>query len=251
MRVEMLGTSFIPQHSDARVLYQLIYKWAHSRRTIARVLVEKYEDLIEAGWSLTRGEIMRDVPRLLRDNFLEVSQSGAAPIEYPYAFIAPSNTGVPSGKDLDNSGSIGGGNDAFGFGAFPGQFGMVVFSRYPIVADQVRTFQNLLWASVPGARLPDDPATAEPADWYSADELAVLRLSSKSHWDVPIDIDGRIVHLLASHPTPPVFDGPEDRNGLRNADEIGFWADYVAGVDSSWIVDDAGTSGGSPPRPSS
>jgi hypothetical protein len=71
MRVEMLGTSFVPQHSDARVLDQLIYKWAHSRRTIAKVLTEKYEDLIEAGWSLTRGEIMRDVRRLLRDNFLE------------------------------------------------------------------------------------------------------------------------------------------------------------------------------------
>jgi hypothetical protein len=124
---------------------------------------------------------------------------------------------------------------------------MVLLSRFPIVEDQVRTFQNVLWAAVPGARLPDDPATPEPADWYSPDELAVLRLSSKSHWDVPIDIDGRTVHVLASHPTPPVFDGPEDRNGMRNADEIGFWADYVAGVDSNWIIDDAGVSGGLTP----
>jgi Endonuclease/Exonuclease/phosphatase family len=121
---------------------------------------------------------------------------------------------------------------------------MVVLSRFPIVTDQARTFQNLLWSTVPGARLPDDPATAEPADWYSPDELAVLRLSSKSHWDVPIDVDGRIIHILASHPTPPAFDGPEDRNGMRNADEIGFWADYVAGTDTSWIVDDTGAVGG-------
>ena len=71
-----------------------------------------------------------------------------------------------------------------------------------------------------------------------------MRLSSKSHWDVPIDVDGRIVHILAAHPTPPTFDGPEDRNGMRNADEIGFWADYIAGVDSGWITDDAGVSGG-------
>ncbi len=181
---------------------------------------------------------------LFRTNYLLLSHNGAQPIDYPYFFVAPSNTGVPSGFDLDNDGTVGGANDALGFGEFPGQFGMVVLSRFPIVEDQVRTFQNLLWASVPGARLPDDPATAEPADWYSPDELAVLPLSSKSHWDVPIDVDGRIVHVLAAHPTPPVFDGPEDRNGMRNADEIGFWADYVAGLDSTWIVDDAGGTGG-------
>ena len=79
----------------------------------------------------------------------------------------PSNTGIPSGFDLDNDGTVGGPDDAFGFGDFPGQYGMVVLSRFPIVDDEVRTFQNLLWASMPGARLPDDPATPEPADWYS------------------------------------------------------------------------------------
>ena len=57
-------------------------------------------------------------------------------------------------------------------------------------------------------------------------------------------IAGTVVHLLASHPTPPVFDGPEDRNGARNADEIRFWADYVSGED--YIRDDAGGRGGLP-----
>jgi hypothetical protein len=71
MRVEMLGTSFVPQHSDARVLDQLLYKWDHSRRTIGRVLAEKYEDLVDAGWPLDRGAIERDVRLLLRDNFLD------------------------------------------------------------------------------------------------------------------------------------------------------------------------------------
>jgi hypothetical protein len=71
MRVEMLGTSFIPQHSDARVLDQLIYKWDHSRRTIAKVLIEKYQDLIDTGWPLSRAEIARDSQRFLRDNFVE------------------------------------------------------------------------------------------------------------------------------------------------------------------------------------
>jgi hypothetical protein len=69
--------------------------------------------------------------------------------------------------------------------------------------------------------------------------------------DVPIDFDGRIIHLLASHPTPPMFDGPEDRNGMRNADESGSGTDYVAGTDTSWIVDDAAVTGGLAPTPNS
>ena len=181
---------------------------------------------------------------LFRDNFLAVSQNGAAPINYGYSYIAPSNTGIPSGHDLDNNGSVGGPNDAFGFGFFPGQFGMVVYSRFPIDPLAVRTFQTFLWKDMPGALLPDDPATPAPADWYSADELDVFRLSSKSHWDVPVQIGSETVHFLVSHPTPPVFDGPEDRNGTRNHDEIRFWADYVSPERSGYIYDDSGRTGG-------
>ena len=72
----------------------------------------------------------------------------------------------------------------------------------------------------------------------------MLRLSSKSHWDVPIEIGRRTVHFLVSHPTPPVFDGPEDRNGRRNHDEIRFWADYVHPGRSGYIYDDDGHYGG-------
>ena len=192
---------------------------------------------------------------LFRENFLEVSQNGAAPIHYPYAYIAPSNTGIPSGKDLFNDGSVGGPNDAFGFGFFPGQFGMVVYSKYPIDYSRVRTFQLFLWKDMPGALLPDDPRTAAPADWYSPDELAIFRLSSKSHWDIPIKIHGKTVHFLASHPTPPVFDDPGpfqphipagvDFNGKRNFDEIRLWADYISGGKRSrYIYDDNGRYGG-------
>jgi hypothetical protein len=186
---------------------------------------------------------------LFRDNYLEVSQNGADPIVYEHAYIAPSNTGVPSGNDLDNNGVVGGPNDAFGFGFFPGQFGMAVLSMHPIDTDAVRTFQHFLWADMPGALLPDDPTTPEPADWYSAEELAVFRLSSKSHWDVPIEIGDTTVHFLVSHPTPPVFDGPEDRNGTRNHDEIRFWADYIGPGNrvGSYIYDDAGVYGGLEP----
>jgi hypothetical protein len=72
---------------------------------------------------------------LFRANYLAVSQNGAEPIEYPYAFVASSNTGIPSGFDLNNNGVVGGPDDAFGFGFFPGQFGMAVLSRYPIETD--------------------------------------------------------------------------------------------------------------------
>ena len=70
MRIELLGTSVIPQHSDARVLDQLIYKWNHSRTVIGRVLTEKYADLLAAGWPLTEAEIARDARMFLKDNFL-------------------------------------------------------------------------------------------------------------------------------------------------------------------------------------
>ena len=185
--------------------------------------------------------------RLFQQNYLSVGHNGARPIAYRYRFVAPSNTGIPSGFDLDNNGAVGGPNDAFGFGAYPGQFGMAVYSRYPILRHHVRTFQHFLWKDMPGALLPDDPATPAPADWYSAEELAVFRLSSKSHWDVPVLVGGKVIHTLVSHPTPPVFDGPEDRNGTRNHDEIRLWADYVLPSRSGYIYDDRGRRGGLKP----
>ena len=185
---------------------------------------------------------------LFREQYLEVGQHDEAPIEYPYAYSRPVNTGVDSGADLNNDGRTGTADDAFGFGAFPGQYGMVVLSRYPIENERARTFQEFLWKDMPGALLPDDPATDAPADWYSPEELETLRLSSKSHWDVPVKVGATTVHVLASHPTPPTFDGPEDRNGLRNHDEIRFWADYVGTRrDSAYIYDDEGDAGGLKP----
>lgn len=175
--------------------------------------------------------------------FAEVRLSGA----WPHLFIAPSNTGVASGADLNGDGEIGGkgfayANDAFGFGLFEGQYGMLILSRFPIDRAAARTFRTFLRADMPGARL---PVAEDGGNFHSDAVLEILRLSSKSHWDVPIEVDGTTIHLLASHPTPPVFDGPEDRNGTRNADEIRFWADYVQGAD--YIYDDEGEAGGLPP----
>jgi hypothetical protein len=67
-RIEMLGTSFIPQHSDARVLEQVIYKWNNTRRTMARLLADSYRLLSQDGRSVTRSDIQRDVTRLFRSN---------------------------------------------------------------------------------------------------------------------------------------------------------------------------------------
>ena len=184
--------------------------------------------------------------KAFQQNYLSVPHGDAEPIFYPYRYAAPSNTGVFSGFDLDNSGAAGDfvPNDSFGFGFFEGQFGMAIYSMYPIETGRIRTFQHFLWKDMPGALLPDDPDTAEPADWYSPEELDVFRLSSKSHWDVPIRIGRSRVHFLVSHPTPPVFDGEEDRNGTRNHDEIRFWADYINPRTSKYIYDDNGRTGG-------
>lgn len=186
---------------------------------------------------------------LFQQRYLEVAQHGGEPLRYPYRYLAPVNTGVPSGLDLDHDGRIGGdgrarGNDAWGYGLHPGQYGMLVLSRYPIDSAQVRSFQLLKWSALPGAREPRDPASGSP--WYPAPIWSQLRLSSKSHWDVPVRTPLGLIHVLASHPTPPVFDGPEDRNGARNHDEIRLWAEYLSPGDKPWLCDDRGRCGGLP-----
>lgn len=189
--------------------------------------------------------------RFFQQNYLSLSQNGATPVNYPYVYIAPSNTGIASGFDLNNNGTAvttpgapGYGDDAFGFGNFPGQFGMLLLSKYPIDTANVRTFQNFLWKDMPGSLLATISLPGSSTPWYSPEEQAALRLSSKSHWDVPIKVNGETVHALVSHPTPPVFDGLEDRNGKRNYDEIRFWADYISPGKNDYIYDDGGKRGG-------
>ena len=90
------------------------------------------------------------------------------------------------------------------------------------------------------------PLNPDGTDWYPDTLWKELRLSSKSHWDIEVNINEKPIHFLVSHPTPPVFDGPEDRNGTRNHDEIRLWADYVDPQRSAYIYDDTGISGGLP-----
>ncbi len=186
---------------------------------------------------------------LTRPQLVSGAADSTEPIDYPYLFQAPVNTGVASGHDLDHDGVLGQsgrsyGGDAWGFGFFPGQYGMLILSRYPIDTAAVRTFRKFRWVDLPDPLL---PAAGDGEAWYPPEVLADFPLSSKSHWDVPVSIGGRSLRLLASHPTPPVFDGPEDRNGRRNHDEIRFWADYLDRHRGDDFTDDQGRRGGVAP----
>ena len=192
-------------------------------------------------------------------NFLEVSQNGSTPIVFPYHFATRVNTGTQPedpefdgdtdldiDADFNNDGDTDGPDDAYGFGEYAGQYGMLVLSKFPIDEAKIRTLQNLHWQDMPGNLM--------PTDYYDADEQAMFRLSSKSHWDVPVEVNGQVIHVLASHPTPPTFDDGDadvnpsliDWNGKRNSDEIRLWADYVDPAASGYITDDNGVSGGLP-----
>ncbi|MEM8666978.1 MAG: endonuclease/exonuclease/phosphatase family protein [Planctomycetota bacterium] len=178
----------------------------------------------------------------LATNFFARSQDGLDPIDYLYMLAFPSNTGIATGQDLNGNGKMDDPQDAFGYGLFPGQYGMAIFSRYPIQVKAVRTFQEYLWKDLPNALRPVHPVTGE--SYYSDEAWQQFRLSSKNHVDVPIDLIGQTLHVLASHPTPPVFDGDEDHNGCRNHDEIRFWIDYLSDREAKHLKDDRGIIGG-------
>jgi len=177
---------------------------------------------------------------LFAKNYLAIAQGDTEPINYKEHYSAAVNTGVPSGLDLNNDGRVGGANDALGFGLFPGQYGLIVYSNLLIDHNTVRSFKNFKWSAMPGAVI--------PKDYYSALALQELPLSSKSHWDLPLKLETsagtQILHFLVSHPTPPSFDGPEDRNGRRNHDEIRLWADYIDPKRAGYLIDDQGKQGG-------
>ncbi|MFY8274925.1 endonuclease/exonuclease/phosphatase family protein [Pseudoalteromonas sp. SSDWG2] len=182
---------------------------------------------------------------LFKANFLSKAHGSAKAIDYPYAYSAPSNTGISSKFDFDGNGKkTGNAGDAYGFGFYPGQYAMVLLSRYPIDADSVRTFQHLKWHTQENAVMP----MLEGQPFYDQQTWHAAKLSSKSFWDIPVRIGEHTLHVLASHPTPPVFDGPEDRNGLRNIAEIKLVADYITENSPSYLIDDKGVQGGLAPQ---
>ena len=192
-------------------------------------------------------------------NYLAISQSLNSidgtnkqdPINYPYLGNFATNTGLASGLDLDHDGATDRPGDAWGFGNYHGQYAFGLLSQYPIEKDEIRTFQKFKWKDMPGqtnvpvnCKVGNTASWCQYDNWYTDAAWEQMRLSSKNHVDVPITItqDGvtHKIHLLMSHPTPPVFDKGEEApyNVARNAAEVGFWVDYVDGKD--YFYDDTG-----------
>ena len=139
---------------------------------------------------------------------------------YPYQFAKRPNTGMATGRDLDQNGRTGEARDAQGYGRFAGDGGLAILSAWPIDHAVVTDFSTLLWKDLPGAVLPQK----DGVPFIPPDVLAIQRLSTSAHWIVPVALPHEeTLHLMSFAATPPVFDGPEDRNGLRNRDELRLW----------------------------
>lgn len=157
--------------------------------------------------------------RALRAFEAQLATAGAG---YPYLFASRPNTGMATGQDMDGNGRTGEPRDAQGYGRFSGADGMAVLSRYPLLADEARDFSATLWRDLPDALI--------AGAGLSPQAEAAQRLSTTAHWDLPVLLpDGQRLHLWTWAATPPVFDGPEDRNGRRNHDEAALWLRYLEG----------------------
>nr|WP_189434334.1 endonuclease/exonuclease/phosphatase family protein [Alishewanella longhuensis] len=242
--VSMEAENYLPrgERGSSQVLIDILANGEHPQvKNIAAIIQQVRPDIL----LLNEFDYIED-PKLgiaaFIKNYLNKAQAGSEAIDYPFYYYSTVNTGQPSPYDLDNDGNASGvGADAWGYGFYPGQYGMVLLSKYPIDTAKVRTFQHFKWRDMPGF-MPTKKADGSP--WYSKDAWAKFPLSSKSHWDIPINIHGKTLHMLASHPTPPVFDGEENRNGIRNHDEIRLWADYLTPQKAAYICDDNGNKGG-------
>lgn len=142
---------------------------------------------------------------------------------YPHRFALPPNSGLQTGIDLDGDGRAGGPGDAQGWGRFAGAGALAILSRLPPAVEEVADLSALRWADLPGSLIEGAGLTPEARE--------VQRLSSTGHWQVPALLpDGRRLTLLLWSATPPVFDGPEDRNGRRNHDEAALWLRHLDGA---------------------
>ncbi|WP_247744782.1 endonuclease/exonuclease/phosphatase family protein [Shimia sp. R11_0] len=153
----------------------------------------------------------------LRDHFATQG------IIYPHLFALPPNTGLPTSVDLNGDGIRHRAADAQGYGKFRGAGGMALLSKWPIALQ--RDFTALLWKELPDAQLP----SLNGAPFPSQEAQDIQRLSSTGHWVVTVTAPSGPISLLLFAAGPPVFDGPEDRNGLRNADEIRLWTQFLDG----------------------
>ncbi|OEE83687.1 endonuclease [Enterovibrio norvegicus FF-162] len=166
-----------------------------------------------------------------QSHYLNQSQYGQCPITYPFQYLPPTNTGLPlfDGEEISSAPER-----AHGFGRHHGQYGFILLSKYPLDIDNARSWQSFLWQSMPNTRM--------PRHYFDHAVEQRLRLSSKNHVAIPVNVGEHTVHVVACHPTPPVFDGAEKRNLKRNADEIRLLHDILK--NESYLVDDKGLVGG-------
>lgn len=202
-----------------------------ARRLAATLQAERPDVVVLTGIDVDASGAVVDT---LRAKYLAVPQGSGKAIDYGYTFSPQTNSGVPSGADLDGDGTIGGPGDALGAGAFEGQNSMVVLSQSPITASSVRTFDTLLWDELPGNHLQDTG--------YSSLVASALPLQSTSLWDVPIRFGDKTVHVLATSATSAT--AGESADELRQRDQLAFLEKYAAGdQDLKSIVDDQGRPG--------
>lgn len=138
-------------------------------------------------------------------------------LSFPHALAPRPNAGRPSGFDLDGDGRTYRARDAMGYGRFTGDGGAALLSRHPLGA--VRDLSGVLWAE-----------RADTGDLLPEGSEAVVPLATVGQWIVPVEVEGTRLDLVTLAAGTPVFDGPEDRNGRRNAAELAFVAELAAGV---------------------
>ena len=145
--------------------------------------------------------------------------------QYPHAYAPLPNAGQPSGLDIDGDGRFGEPEDAVGYGRFWGDGSVAVLSKWPIDAAGIGDLSGIKWANLEGNRSDGLP-----------EGIRQLPVSSSAHIIVPIDAPQGPFNLLVSAATAPVFDGPEDRNGRRNADELLLWQTHLEGAKERYVL---------------
>ena len=142
---------------------------------------------------------------------------------YPYAVALRPNSGTPSGIDLDGDGDAYGPRDALGYGWFTGDSGLALLSNRPLGTPQDHS--GVLWS-----------ARSDAVRVLPEAARNVVPLATTAQWTVPVTSGTTEITLVTMAAGTPVFDGPEDRNGLRNRDEIGFVVDLASEADMPLVL---------------
>ncbi|MDR7348064.1 3-phytase [Enteractinococcus fodinae] len=218
----------LTRESSGELFEELSAPGAEDATAVARAVQTVRPDvLVLTGIDVDAGD---NVAKAFNTNYLAVGGDEHTGITYPYFYTSDSNAGVDSGADLNRDGTIGEPGDALGYGSFPGQSSMIVFSKHPLDEANVRDFTSLSWEAMPDNNMP-----ARLTDL----ERNIIPLASVSHWDIPVEVDGETLHVLATS----TADSSESTYGTaRNHDQIRFWQDYLD-PDTEYILDHRGDRG--------